>query len=153
MARRSSATSSGKKQRRYRRPERSEGPEGTTNESVAAAGSFAALRMTAFGLHALPPELLAGKRGALGQRLELGPGDVGVDPATQPAVARGDDTLAADQAGETADALGHQLGMLDDVGGMAHHAGQDQLVVWQLGLLPHRPLVLVAHIARFEGIG
>ena len=96
--------------------------------------------------------LLAMRR-ALRQRLELGPGDVAVDAAAEAAVGRGDDALAADQLGEAADALGHQLGMLDHVGGMAHHAGQDQPVVGQLGVLPHRPLVLVAHVAGLERIG
>src|SRR5438105_13989337 len=33
----------------------------------------------------LPPELLAGEHGALRQGLELGPGDVGIDAAAQPA--------------------------------------------------------------------
>ena len=41
--------------RRSCRPERSEGPSGTTSGSVAGARSFAALRMTSY----LPPQLLS----------------------------------------------------------------------------------------------
>ena len=38
------------------------------------------------------------------------------------AVGAGDDVLAADELGEPHDALGHQLGMLDHVGGVADDA-------------------------------
>ena len=55
--------------------------------------------------------------------------------------------------GEAEDALGDQLRMLDDVGGMADDARQDQLVVGQLDVLPHLPLVLVADIAGLERVG
>jgi hypothetical protein len=39
------------------------------------------------------------------------------------AVGAGDHVLAPDQTGKPRDALGDQLGMLDDVGGVADHAG------------------------------
>ena len=55
--------------------------------------------------------------------------------------------------GEARDAVGDQLGMLDDVGGVAHDAGQDQLVVGQLDVVPHLPLVLVADIGGLERVG
>src|SRR5438874_1344102 len=78
---------------------------------------------------------------------ELRPGDLRMDPAAEPAIGRGDDPLAADQLGETQNAVGDQLGMFDDIGGVADDAGQDQLVVGQLDLLPDPPFVLVPHIA------
>ena len=43
--------------------------------------------------------------------------------------------------------------MLDHVGGVADHAGQDQLVVGQFDVVPHTPLVLVADVAGFKRIG
>ena len=45
-------------------------------------------------------ELLASKRGAFRQRLELRPGDLRMHAAAKPAVGRGDDVLGADRFGE-----------------------------------------------------
>ena len=69
------------------------------------------------------PELASGERGALGQGFELGPGDLGVDPAAEAAIGRGDDAFAADDVGKAQDAVGDQLGVLDDVGGVADDSG------------------------------
>ena len=99
------------------------------------------------------PELAAGQRGPLRQRLELRPGDLRMDAAAQPAIGRGDDPLPADEIGKAQDALGDQLRVLDHVGGVADDAGQDQLVVGQLDLLPDLPLMLVADIAGLERVG
>ena len=55
--------------------------------------------------------------------------------------------------GEAHDAVGDELGVLDDVGGVADDAGQDQLAVGQLGVLPDAPFVLVADVAGLEGVG
>src|SRR5207248_2205633 len=52
-----------------------------------------------------------------------------------------------------ADALGDQLGMLDQNRRMADHAGDEALVPRKLRALPHLPFVLMARIGRFEGVG
>src|SRR5881397_2514998 len=74
-------------------------------------------------------------------------------PAAETAVGGGDDALLSHEVGEARDALGHELGVLDHVGGVAHDARQDQLAVGQLHVLPHLPLVLVAHVAGLERVG
>src|SRR5271167_265627 len=90
------------------------------------------------------PELMAGQCRALRQCLELGPSDLRVDAPAKTAIGRGDDLLAADCIGKAQDTLGDQFGVLDDVGGVADHARQDQLAVRELDVLPYLPLVLVA---------
>ena len=42
---------------------------------------------------------------SMGQRVELRPGDVWVDAASEPTIGRGDDSLAADQIGKAQDAI------------------------------------------------
>ena len=73
---------------------------------------------------ALTPKLLGRQPGAVGEGLELDPDDAGVDFAGrsetgEAAIGAGDDVLAPDCAGEAADPLGDQLGVLDDVRGMS----------------------------------
>jgi hypothetical protein len=59
----------------------------------------------------VPSPLAAVTRGgARAERLELRPGDVGVDAAAEAAVRRGDDAVGADDVGEPADALRDELG-------------------------------------------
>ena len=99
--------------------------------------------------------MLARPRGALDQRAELELGDLRIDLAVagegaEAAVGAGDDALAADHVGEAHDALRHQFGMLDIVGAGVDHAGQQDLVVRQLDVLPHRPFVLVARIGGLD---
>ena len=55
--------------------------------------------------------------------------------------------------GEAHDAVGHQLRMLQHVGGVADHAGDEDLAVRQLGVLPDLPFVLVAHVAGLDRVG
>ena len=69
------------------------------------------------------------------------------------AVGPGDDVLAPDQPRQPHDALRHQLGMLDHIGGVADHAGNEHLARRQLRGLPHPPFVLVARIGAFDDIG
>ena len=69
------------------------------------------------------------------------------------AIGAGDDVLAPDQPGEAHDALGHQLGMLDDVGGVADDAGDQHLARRQLDAFPHPPFMLVARIGALDDIG
>ncbi len=76
-----------------------------------------------------------------------------MDAAAETAVGCGDDVLASDQVGEADDAVGDQLGMLDDVGGVADDARKEDLAVGQLDVLPDLPFVLVPDIARLERVG
>ena len=69
------------------------------------------------------------------------------------AVRARDDALPPHQFREALDAVGHQLGVLDHVGGMADHARDEKLALRQLHVLPHSPFVLVADIAGLERIG
>src|SRR5499427_10950374 len=94
----------------------------------------------------LSPELAGGEPCALNQRFELGPGDLRVNAAAEATVGRRDDPLLADEVGKPDDAVGDEIGMLDDVGGVADDPWQDQLVVRKSDILPHLPLVLVADI-------
>src|SRR5689334_1378858 len=61
-------------------------------------------------------EPLGRELGALRQRLELGPGDLRVHAAAQPAIRRGNHVLGPDRLSEPADAIGDKLRMLDQVG-------------------------------------
>src|ERR687897_2837810 len=102
------------------------------------------------------PELLRSQAGALGEAGELGPDDVGVDgrladPRTKAAVGSGDDVVAPDQPRVAADALGHQLGVLDEVGGRVDHPGDEYLAGWQLQVFEDLPFMGVPGIGRFEG--
>ena len=51
------------------------------------------------------------------------------------------------------DALGDQLRMLDDIGGVADDAGNEHLARRQFRALPHAPFVLVARIGAFDDEG
>src|SRR5581483_6845871 len=101
----------------------------------------------------LAPQLAACHRRALSERFELCPGASGMDAAAESAIGGGDDPLAADAFGETNDALSDQLRMFDDIGGVTDRSGQNDLALRQLDVLPHRPLMLVANVAGFEGVG
>jgi len=74
-------------------------------------------------------------------------------PLREAAVGAGDHVFASQHAGEPHDALGHQLGMLDDVGGVADDSRHEDFSLRQLDLLPHAPLVLVARVRRLDEIG
>src|SRR5580700_4304633 len=75
--------------------------------------------------------------------------------AGEAAIGAGDDVLAPDDLGKPPDALGDRLGMLDEVRAVRDDAGDQQLAVRQLRLLPRPPLVLVLvpGVAGLEGIG
>src|SRR5262245_65673848 len=67
-------------------------------------------------------------------------------------IGAGDHILPADQLGEPDNALRDQLGVLDDVGGMADQAGKQHPALRQPDLLPYPPLVLVSRIRHLERI-
>src|ERR1700687_5674377 len=69
------------------------------------------------------------------------------------AIGAGHDSLAPDDFGEAKEALGDELGVLDDVGRVRNQAGYEDLVFGKLYVLPHLPLVLVARIGGLEAIG
>ena len=46
-----------------------------------------------------------------------------------------------------------ELGMLNKVCGVAHHAWNEQLAVGELRVLPNLPFVLMTNISRFYRIG
>ena len=76
-----------------------------------------------------------------------------MNSAAEPAIGRGDDPLAADQIGKAQNALGDELGVLNDVGRVADDPRQDEFAVGQFDVLPDLPLVLVADIASLKRIG
>src|SRR5215470_15586173 len=89
----------------------------------------------AMGRLPLLPELPGRQPRALGHRLELGPGDLGLDLVDRPrerreaAVGARDDALAPDDLGVADEALGDQLRVLDEVGRRVEHARDDHAVV------------------------
>src|SRR5262249_60471469 len=94
------------------------------------------------------PQFLRGESRALGERGELHPRDLGVDlqPAgegAEAAIDSGDDVLGP-HARVLHDAVGHQLGVLDEVRGGIDHARDDDFAVGQLHVLPNFPFVAVA---------
>ena len=99
-----------------------------------------------------PPQALGGEPRSLDERLELGPHHRGVlaleqGPLGEAAVGAGDDALAADEAGEVHEALGHGLGVLDHGRGVGDDAGDEHLALGQADVLPDAPLVGVAGVA------
>src|SRR6202140_2478006 len=99
------------------------------------------------------PERLRGKPCAFGECAKLRPDQILVQPRAQSAIGASDHVRAPDRFGEVADSLRDELGMLDEVGGVADHARHDDLAGGQLDVLPQRPFVLVTHIAGFETAG
>jgi hypothetical protein len=95
-----------------------------------------ACRISQLGIQ-LRPQGLRREAGAFGQRAQFGPGEVGVDSAAEAAIGAGNDVLAADDRDVAQDAVGDEL----------------RLARRQFGVLPHPPLMLVAHIGSLEGIG
>src|SRR5262245_28105356 len=93
------------------------------------------------GLRVPRPELDSGQRGAVDQRLQLGPLNRRVHanqiPVLRKAAVRArDDVLLADQPGEVLDPPRDQLRVLDDVGGLRDQSGDDDLAIGQLQVLP-----------------
>ena len=92
------------------------------------------------------------------EALQLRPHDGGMHPLREralgeAAIGAAHHVLAADDFGQPHDPLGHQLRMLDDVGGVADDAGDQLLAGRQLDALPHRPFVLVARIGLLDAVG
>jgi hypothetical protein len=73
-------------------------------------------------------------------------------PPAEAAVGSGDHVFAADEIGKGEDAIGHQLGVFDDVGGVAHHARDEGLPRRQLDVPPDFLFVLMTHVAGFDQV-
>ncbi len=68
------------------------------------------------------------------------------------AIRPGNDPFPPDYAGEPLDPLRDELRVLHLVDAMRHDAGNQDLVIGQLELVPDPPLVLVPRIGRLDGI-
>src|SRR5262245_50715431 len=75
-----------------------------------------------------------------------------MDPSAQTAISPSDNILATDNIGEGQDAVRYQLGVLDDIGCVAHHAGNENLARRQLDVPPDFVFVFVAHVAGFDQV-
>lgn len=58
--------------------------------------------------------------------------------------------LAAYEAGESHQALGDELRVLDNIGGVADHTGNEDLALRKLDLAPDLPLVLMARVTGLD---
>ena len=94
---------------------------------------------------------------ALGETFQLRPHNRTVDAAgeralRESAICAGHHAVTADDVGIAQQPLGHELGMLDDVGRMCDEPRHQHLACGQRHVLPHLPFVLVARIGRLETI-
>src|SRR5436190_10581841 len=64
-----------------------------------------------------------------------------------------DDILATDEACVLNDPIRNQLGMLDDIAGMADNTRNQNFSVRQLHVLPGFPLMLMPRVCCFDRIG
>src|SRR5205807_1819473 len=60
------------------------------------------------------------------------------------------DQLVKDWRDAGGDQIRHQLWMLNKIGLVIHHAGDEDLAIWQLHVLPDFPLVRVAWVGGFD---
>src|SRR5208282_1637912 len=119
----------------------------TLNRTAMGEAQLRASRVVPSSLQTIRPQHLCCAARAFGHRLELGPADRGVaDPGSEPAICAGKHVFADDQVGVAHQALGHQVGMLDEVGTMADHTWDQGGAFRQLNLLEHPPLVLVTGV-------
>src|SRR3989475_6905770 len=99
------------------------------------------------------PELSRRQARAFHARLDLRPRDLRVAAARPEAAARPrHHVLAPDEPRVLHEALGHQLGVLDEVAGVADDAGDEDLAGGELDVFPHAPLVVVARVRRLDGV-
>src|SRR5262249_38745202 len=76
------------------------------------------------------PEPARGESRAFDEGRHLRPAQLRVNPTAEAAVGAGDDVLPAHPVSEANDALGDQLGVLDQVGGMGDDARDKDLALW-----------------------
>jgi len=68
------------------------------------------------------------------------------------AIGAAEHIVAADDLGQPDQALGDQLRVLDNVGGVADDAGDEFATGRQLDVLPDRPFVLVARVGLLDAV-
>jgi len=75
-----------------------------------------------------------------------------VNPAAEAAIGAGDGVLAPYHPGEVEDAVGDDLRVLYDVGGVTDDARDQDFSVGQLDVSPDFPLVLVPDVAGLDRV-
>ena len=73
-------------------------------------------------------------------------------PAAEAAIGAGNNVLAANRVRVSEDPVGHELGVLDHVGGVADDARDKDFTVRQFDVAPDLVLVLVPDVAGFDRI-
>ena len=73
-------------------------------------------------------------------------------PLRKAAVGACDDTVAANELAEPHQTLSHEFGMLDDIGLMRDHAGNELAAFRQLHPFPHPPFVLVTRVGHLQEV-
>ena len=74
------------------------------------------------------------------------------DPCAKPAIGAGQHILAPDEARVAHEALGDEIGVLDEIGAMADDAGDEGRAVGQLQILEDPPFVLVTRVGGLNRI-
>ncbi len=125
----------------------------SSNSRPSRPSEFANLATSGRG--AARPKPRRGDPGAFDQRVDLCPRDLRIDLVAgrgrrKAAVVAGEHAVAADDTRVTLDPLRHELGVLDKLHAMRHHARNEDDVVGELRLLPHRPFMLMARIGCLE---
>ena len=75
-----------------------------------------------------------------------------MDAAAQAAVGAGDDVFLADDVGEGEDAVGYQFRVLDEVGGVADDAGDEDFSGGQFHIAPDFEFMFVTDVAGFDQV-
>jgi hypothetical protein len=81
----------------------------------------------------------------LDKRCELGPNELRVNPAAEATIGAGDHVLAPDHPGEVEDAVGDDLRVLDDIGGVDRRASGEGTIGHQAeeGWMSFEPISLL----------
>src|SRR5215472_17747933 len=115
------------------------------------------LRRRALRRRLRAPQCAGGNPRAFDQGFQLRPHDRRMDAAREwalreAAIGAAHDVFAASDLRQADDALGNEFRVLDDIGGVADHAGDQNLSGLKLHGLPYAPLVSVAGIGGLERI-
>ncbi len=75
-----------------------------------------------------------------------------VPALTESTIRTSDDILSANESGEIHEAQSNEFGMLDDIRRVTDYARYQYLALGKLDIAPDFPFVLMAGIARFDGV-
>src|SRR5262252_701389 len=101
----------------------------------------------------LSPEDLRRAARAFGKRLEFGPADRRMsNPRAEPAIGAGEHIMAPDKPRIAHQALGDQIGMLDEIGAMPDDTRDQGGALRQFHLFEHPPFVFVAGVRGLDRI-